>query len=96
MFADAHLLKESWGRLEPVAGSVAAHFYARLFIDSPQLRDLFPVVLEDQQERFLRALRRIVQGADNPLLLERYLASSGRTTASSPCGRSTTCPSAGR
>lgn len=78
MFIDAHLVKESWDRLEPVAGRVAAHFYARLFVDAPELRDLFPMVLEGQQQHFVRAVRRIVQGLDSPLLLERYLARLGQ------------------
>lgn len=78
MFPDAHLVKESWDRLEPVAGRVAAHFYARLFIDAPELRDLFPMTMERQQEHFVRALRRVVQGLDSPLLLERYLAQLGQ------------------
>lgn len=78
MFTDAHLVKESWDRLEPVAGRVAAHFYARLSLDSPALRDLFPMVMEPQHEHFVLAVRRIVQGLDSPLLLERYLAQLGQ------------------
>jgi NAD(P)H-flavin reductase/hemoglobin-like flavoprotein len=78
MFTDAHLVKESWDRLEPVAGRVAAHFYARLFVDAPELRDLFPMVMEGQQQHFLRAVRRVVQGLDSPLLLGRYLAQLGQ------------------
>jgi NAD(P)H-flavin reductase/hemoglobin-like flavoprotein len=78
MFADANLVKESWDRLEPVAGRVAAHFYARLFLDAPELRDLFPMVLERQQEHFVGALRRVVHGLDSPLLLERYLTRLGQ------------------
>ncbi|HEX6754398.1 MAG TPA: FAD-binding oxidoreductase [Mycobacteriales bacterium] len=78
MFEDAHLVKESWGRLEPVAGQLAARFYARLFLASPELRAMFPVVLERQQSHFLLALRRVVQGLDSPLLLERYLLRLGQ------------------
>jgi NAD(P)H-flavin reductase/hemoglobin-like flavoprotein len=78
MFDDAHLVKESWGRLEPVARQLAARFYARLFLTAPELRDLFPVVLERQQEHFLLALRRVVQGLDSPILLERYLMRLGQ------------------
>lgn len=77
MFDDAHLVKDSWGRLEPVAGQLVARFYARLFLAAPELRSLFPVVLESQQQHFLRAVRRIVQGLDSPLLLETYLLRLG-------------------
>jgi NAD(P)H-flavin reductase/hemoglobin-like flavoprotein len=78
MIVDAHLVKQSWGRLEPVAGRVAAEFYARLFLDSPELRELFPMALAPQQQHFLAALRRVVQGLDSPLLLEHYLTHLGR------------------
>lgn len=78
MIADAHLVKESWDRLEPVAGRVAARFYARLFVEAPELRALFPMVLEEQQDHFLRALRRVVHGLDSPLLLEQYLGRLGQ------------------
>lgn len=55
-----------------------AHFYARLFVEAPELRDLFPMVLERQQEHFLSAVRRVVQGLDSLPLLERYLAQLGQ------------------
>lgn len=77
MFTDVHLVKESWDRLEPVAGRVAARFYARLAVEAPALRDLFPLVLEPQQEHLVRALRRVVQGLDSPLLLEQWLGRLG-------------------
>jgi NAD(P)H-flavin reductase/hemoglobin-like flavoprotein len=78
MITDAHLVKESWGRLEPVADRFAARFYARLFLESPELRELFPTVLAAPKEHLVRALRRVVQGLDSPLLLEQYLERLGR------------------
>jgi hemoglobin-like flavoprotein len=48
MIDDAHLVKESWDRLEPVAGRVAAQFYARLFVEAPELRELFPMAMAGQ------------------------------------------------
>jgi NAD(P)H-flavin reductase/hemoglobin-like flavoprotein len=78
MIEDAHLVKESWDRLEPIAGKVAAHFYARLFVEAPELRELFPMALARQQEHLVNALRRVVQGLDSPLLLERYLERLGQ------------------
>jgi NAD(P)H-flavin reductase/hemoglobin-like flavoprotein len=78
MFADVHLVKQSWDRIEPIAGRVAAQFYARLFVEAPELRELFPMVLGGQQEHFVLALRRVVQGLDSPLLLERYLHQLGQ------------------
>ena len=78
MIADAELVRASWDRLEPVAGRVAARFYARLFVECPQLRDLFPALLEEQQDHFVQALRRVVRGLDSPELLERYLTQLGQ------------------
>lgn len=77
MIVDAQLVKESWDRLEPVAGRVAARFYARLFVEAPELRALFPLVLDGQQQHLVQALRRVVQGLDSPLLLEQYLGRLG-------------------
>jgi NAD(P)H-flavin reductase/hemoglobin-like flavoprotein len=78
MFEDAHLVKESWGRLEPVAGRLAARFHVRLFLAAPELRAMFPVAPQRQQDHFLLALHRVVQGLDSPLLLERYLLRLGQ------------------
>jgi NAD(P)H-flavin reductase/hemoglobin-like flavoprotein len=78
MIADAHLVKDSWDRLEPFAQRVAGHFYARLFVEAPELRELFPVALAPHQQHFVAALRRVVQGLDSPLLLERYLGQLGQ------------------
>ena len=87
MIEDAHLVKASWDRLEPVAGRVAARFYARLTVEAPELRALFPLVLEQQQDHLVQALRRVVQGLDSPLLLERYLDQLGRDHRKFAVGR---------
>ena len=96
MIDDAHLVKESWDRLEPIAGRVAAQFYARLFVEVPELRELFPMAMAGQQEHFVRALRRVVQGLDSPLLLERYLHQLGEDHRKFAVRTSSTCRSAGR
>ena len=78
MITDAHLVKASWDRLESVTDQIAAQFYVRLFEDTPELRELFPTMLEAQPAHLIRALRRVVQGLDSPLLLEQYLAQLGQ------------------
>jgi hemoglobin-like flavoprotein len=66
MSHEALLLKESFARVEHVAEKVAAFFYAQLFLEEPDLRELFPTVMDVQRSRLLGALVRIVQGVDSP------------------------------
>lgn len=77
MSHEATLIKESFARVEPAADKVAAFFYARLFLESPDLRDLFPLMMDVQRSRLLRALVRVVQGLDSPVQLDQYLAELG-------------------
>jgi NAD(P)H-flavin reductase/hemoglobin-like flavoprotein len=71
------LIKESFARVEHVTDKVAAHFYARLFTEHPELRAMFPLVMEGSRDRLVRALVRIVAGYDAPAQLEPYLAHLG-------------------
>ncbi len=75
---DPRLIKESFAVVEPVADKVAGYFYARLFIENPELRDMFPPAMDMQRERLLRALVRIVQGIERPEFLANYLEQLGR------------------
>jgi NAD(P)H-flavin reductase/hemoglobin-like flavoprotein len=77
MSDEARLIKESFARVEPVANQMAAFFYAQLFLYDPSLRDLFPTVMDAQRSRLLRALIRVVEGLDSPVLLEEYLGQLG-------------------
>src|SRR4051812_21657821 len=60
------LIRESFATVEPHAEDFAQYFYALLFTLSPRLRDLFPVNLEVQRSRLLRALVHVVQMVDRP------------------------------
>jgi len=75
---DPRLIKESFAVIEPVADKVAGYFYARLFVENPELRDMFPPAMDLQRERLLRALVRIVQGIERPEFLANYLEQLGR------------------
>jgi NAD(P)H-flavin reductase/hemoglobin-like flavoprotein len=75
---DPRLIKESWTLCEPVADKVASYFYARLFIENPELRDMFPPAMDVQRLRLLKALVRIVQGIDRPEFLANFLEQLGR------------------
>ena len=72
------LLKESWGLVEDRQDRVASYFYDRLFLSDPQLRDLFPVQMDVQRGRLLRAVVSAVQNFDSPEETDSYLRSLGR------------------
>jgi NAD(P)H-flavin reductase len=72
------LVGESFARVEPHAERVAAFFYARLFLESPELRQLFPPAMDLQRDRLFDALVRIARGAARRDELEGFLAGLGR------------------
>src|SRR2546430_11969457 len=74
----SRLLKESWTLVEEQQDKLAGHFYARIFLDQPQLRDLFPVQMDVQRARLLGAIVTAVQTVDDPERFEEYLRSLGR------------------
>lgn len=74
----AQLLKESWVLVEEHRDRVAEHFYARLFLTDPRLRDLFPVQMDGQRDRLLEALVTAVQSLEDPERFDSYLRDLGR------------------
>ncbi|NJC69117.1 flavohemoprotein [Planosporangium thailandense] len=74
----SHLLKESWALVEDRQDKVASHFYARMFLSDPQLRDLFPVHMDVQRARLLDAIVSSIQTVDDPVRFGEYLRSLGR------------------
>jgi NAD(P)H-flavin reductase len=72
------ILKESWNLVDERQDRVAAHFYTRLFLSHPQLRDLFPVQMDVQRERLLGAIVATIQKFDDPDEIDGYLRSLGR------------------
>lgn len=78
MSRDAQLIKESWVAVEPLAEKIAQYFYAHVFYGHPEIREMFPVMMDVQRERLLRAVVRIVQGFDHPEFLMPYLNQLGR------------------
>jgi NAD(P)H-flavin reductase/hemoglobin-like flavoprotein len=76
--SDSSLIKESFNLIEPHADRVASYFYARLFIENPTVREMFPPAMDQQRERFFGALVRIVQAADRPEFLDNFLEQLGR------------------
>jgi NAD(P)H-flavin reductase len=76
--SDSSLIKESFTVVEPYADKVASYFYARLFIENAGVREMFPPAMDQQRDRLLGAIVRIVQSADRPEFLENFLEQLGR------------------
>ena len=72
------LIRSSFAVVAPRAEEVARHFYATLFSTAPETRDLFPVNMEVQRSRLLRALVHVVQMVDRPDELVPFLEQLGR------------------
>lgn len=72
------VLRASWKLVDDQRDRVAEHFYARLFLSDPQLRELFPAQMDLQRSRLLRAIVAAVQNFDDPERLDTYLRSLGR------------------
>ena len=72
------LIRSSFALVAPQAEELARHFYATLFGQAPETRDLFPVNMEVQRSRLLRALVHVVQMVDRPDELVPFLEQLGR------------------
>ncbi|MFD0595114.1 globin domain-containing protein [Catellatospora coxensis] len=72
------LLKESWTLVEEQQDKVAGYFYARIFLNNPGVRDMFPVTMDVQRARLLGAIVTAVQSVDDPDRFDEYLRSLGR------------------
>jgi NAD(P)H-flavin reductase/hemoglobin-like flavoprotein len=72
------IIRNSWTEVEPQTDELAKHFYSVLFHRAPQTRDLFPVNMEVQRSRLMRALVHMVQMVDRPDDLAPFLAQLGR------------------
>jgi NAD(P)H-flavin reductase/hemoglobin-like flavoprotein len=72
------IIRSSFALVEPQADELGRHFYAVLFGRAPETRDLFPVNMEVQRSRLLRALVHVVQMVDRPDDLVPFLEQLGR------------------
>ncbi|GGO49204.1 hypothetical protein GCM10012287_26000 [Streptomyces daqingensis] len=75
---DAMLIRRTMQEVEPVADAATAYFYALLFVEHPELRELFPASMDTQRDRLFRALLTAVRLAEDPDVLTRYLSGLGR------------------
>ena len=76
--AMVRLVRESFAVVEPHDDKVAELFYATLFSIAPATREMFPVNMQVQRSRLLRALVHIVQMVDRPDDLMPFLRQLGR------------------
>jgi NAD(P)H-flavin reductase/hemoglobin-like flavoprotein len=74
----AQLIRDSWAEVEPRIEEMGRLFYATLFRIAPESRDLFPVNMEVQRSRLMRALVHVVQMIDQPDELVPFLEQLGR------------------
>jgi NAD(P)H-flavin reductase/hemoglobin-like flavoprotein len=72
------LIRTSFAAAEPQTDELGRFFYATLFTRAPETRELFPVNMEVQRSRLLRALVHVVQMVDQPDDLVPFLEQLGR------------------
>ncbi|HWC80667.1 MAG TPA: globin domain-containing protein [Pseudonocardiaceae bacterium] len=72
------LVRESWALLEPRQDEIAHFFYGMLFSLAPETRDMFPINMDVQRVRFMRALVHMVQMIDRTDELMPFLRQLGR------------------
>jgi|SRR5215217_6906913 len=72
------LLRDSWAKAEPQIPEISQFFYGMLFTIAPATRDFFPINMEIQRGRLVRALVHVVQMVDRPDDLAPFLRQLGR------------------
>jgi NAD(P)H-flavin reductase/hemoglobin-like flavoprotein len=71
-------IRETFARTASAGDDAAAYFYASLFLRRPGLRELFPPAMDEQRDRLLMALTRIVESLSTPEEMAAYLTQLGR------------------
>jgi NAD(P)H-flavin reductase/hemoglobin-like flavoprotein len=75
---DTQRLKNNFAAVTRHGDAVALFFYSHLFLEHPELRDMFPVAMSTQRDRLLGALGRIVSDAANADSLVPFLRDLGK------------------
>ncbi|GII75228.1 oxidoreductase [Sphaerisporangium rufum] len=78
MPVDIAVIRQSWNVVAPVADRIGVHFYAKLFADHPQLREMFPPAMNAQRDRLLHALTQVVLNLEDGPGLTEYLGQLAR------------------
>lgn len=75
---DPALVRASFALVEQRKQQAAAYFYGRLFAENPQLRSLFPAIMDVQRDRLFGALARVIELVDRPGQAVAYVTQLGR------------------
>ncbi|MFE3825180.1 globin domain-containing protein [Streptomyces sp. NPDC059092] len=75
---DAILVRRTLAEIGPVSKQLTSYFYSLLFVRHPELRGLFPVAMDAQRDRLLKALLTAAEHMDSPAVLTDYLRQLGR------------------
>jgi NAD(P)H-flavin reductase/hemoglobin-like flavoprotein len=75
---DAVALQRSWDRVTKHGNEVALYFYSHLFLSHPEVREMFPLSMSHQRDKFVSALGRIVSHVDQIEVDEAFLQHLGR------------------
>jgi hemoglobin-like flavoprotein len=78
---DAQLLKDSLALVAPVADQLIAQFYERLFAAHPEVRPMFPAVMDAQRDKLLKAIIALVTHYERPEELMPALTAMGKRHA---------------
>jgi NAD(P)H-flavin reductase/hemoglobin-like flavoprotein len=76
--AMVRLIQESWTKAEPYLPEFTQFFYGMLFTLAPATRDFFPINMDVQRNRMVRALIHVVRMVDQPDDLVPFLRHLGR------------------
>ena len=71
-------VRETFAIVADAGDKASGFFYGRLFACHPRLRDMFPPAMNDQRDRLVQALVRIVESLTTPAEMAAYLAQLGR------------------
>jgi NAD(P)H-flavin reductase/hemoglobin-like flavoprotein len=75
---DAVVIRRTLDELQPVADQATSYFYALLFLNNPEVRDMFPAAMDAQRDRLFGALLAAAERADDTAALTEYLSHLGR------------------
>jgi NAD(P)H-flavin reductase/hemoglobin-like flavoprotein len=75
---NADLVRQTFAHVMADAQKSMEYFYARLFAQSPHLRALFPLAMDDLRARVFHALADLIRSIDRPQSAAAYLRQLGR------------------
>jgi NAD(P)H-flavin reductase len=75
---DVNGLRSSWAAVAAYDDQVSSYFYSRLFVEYPDTRSMFPLMMSDQRDKLVAALGEVVSNVDKPEQLTRFVQALGR------------------